>query len=128
MSLDLQQLKSVAEKATPGNWYSDNDGDVWTDAEKEYCPGMEQEIFRVFGSTKCGPDRGDAAFIAALNPRTALALITLVECYEEALRKCAKPSTWHVPCIRCSEKIIEDGNYIAREALSRGEQIKRGGE
>lgn len=36
----------------------------------------------------------------------------------EALEKCAKPNTWHVPCPHCGEMIIEAGNYIAREALA----------
>lgn len=36
-----------------------------------------------------------------------------------ALEKCAKPSTWHAPCIHCGEKMIEAGNYIARDAIER---------
>lgn len=62
--LDLTDLKEAEKKATPGEWCSDACGDVWTNAEKEYCPGMEQNIFRTVGSTRCGPDRGDSVFIA----------------------------------------------------------------
>lgn len=36
----------------------------------------------------------------------------------EALEKCARPNTWHAPCLHCGEKIIEAGSYIAREALA----------
>lgn len=61
----LSEMERLEKEATPGQWKSDFDGDVFTTAEKEFCPGLDQNIFRNIGTTACGPDRGDAAFIAA---------------------------------------------------------------
>lgn len=64
MTTRLDEIEKRIDAATPGPWRSDSCGDIFTEAETEFCPGMDQHLFRTLASTKCGPDRGDAAFIA----------------------------------------------------------------
>jgi len=66
----LEEWEALAAKATPGPWKGDYCGDVWTEAEKEFCPGLDQHIFRMVGTTTKGPGENDSAFIAA--SRTAV--------------------------------------------------------
>lgn len=80
----FSKLRELEKKATPGPWRSDSDGDVWTEAEKEYCPGMDQELFRNLGTTRCGPDRGDAALTAEMR-NTLPKIFEVLDLYEEAL-------------------------------------------
>lgn len=44
----------------------------------------------MIGTTKRGPDRGDAAFIAALNPTQALALLDALRTAEQAIEHATK--------------------------------------
>lgn len=108
--IDLQQLKSIAEKA----------------AKFDDSLHYEAACYE---------------FSCEMNPRTALALIALVECYEEALKEVDKSwfdnktSEW--ACGMCDSgdsgrETNPDGHDIgcpfsvAHEALSRGDLIKRG--
>jgi hypothetical protein len=45
-----------------------------------------------------------------------LKIISCLEIALVALEKCSEAGTWHAPCISCSSKIIEYGNYAARKA------------
>lgn len=80
----IRELRECEAKATPGKWNSDGCGDVWTDAEKEFCPAMEQHLFRLIGTTRAGPDRGDAAFIV-LSRNSIFTLLSIIERQQKAL-------------------------------------------
>lgn len=101
----LSRLEELVARMTPGPWRSDGCGDVWTEAEKEFCPGMQQEIFRIIGGTRCGPDRGDAAGIAALRnaAEALLACAKALQFYRDLDWK-VNTEAWQMP---------------ARDALSR---------
>lgn len=113
----ISQIEAAREKATPGNWDSDNDGDVWTDAEKAFCPGLDQEIFRVFGTTKRGPDRGDAAYIALCNPENIGRLIKTLKKYREALEFYANEDSWSQDGVNLYSFIENNEGETARKAL-----------
>jgi hypothetical protein len=118
----LSKSKKLREGATSGRWYSDTDGDVWTDAEKEFCPGIDQELFKVLGTTTSGPDPGDGKFIAhARNTdETKDQMIAIMaEALENAWCKdcenlCSNRQSYY--CERCKEI---DGVITQVEALAR---------
>lgn len=62
----LQESKELEGRRTRGKWSSDSCGDIWTDAETEWCPGLDQHIFRTFATTTKGPDSGNAKYITHL--------------------------------------------------------------
>lgn len=105
----LSECREIEAKATPGNWDSDFDGDVFTDAPKELCPGMEPDLFHCFyniGSTRCGPDRGDAEFIA-FSRNNFLKLVECVSVLSEA----------------CEYYIGRSGSRVAQQTLEKVESI-----
>lgn len=81
--IDIEALEAVAKAATPGPW-------TWHETET-YCDGRRHPAGRLNGPAYA-PDyedsvlcRGDAAFVAALNPTVALALLTEIRQARAAL-------------------------------------------
>ncbi len=71
--MNIQALKEVAERATPGPWTS------------EYCyvyGGDDRTIYDEGGHT---PD--DALHIATFNPQTVLAMIRVIEAVPDAIEE-----------------------------------------
>lgn len=70
MTLDTKALRSLAEKATQGEWFvSENDGSICAEPRA----GEHVEV---------GPvdfDSADFAFVVAANPQTVIALLDEVE-------------------------------------------------
>lgn len=105
MTIDLDELERLAKAATPGPWEasSDEPGDVviW---------GPREEWLANIGNwarqhEEIDPDRAarqyvelrdaaDAAFIAAANPQTVLALVERLRLLEGIVRDLANPRTW----------------------------------
>lgn len=84
-SQDLEALKALAEKATGGDWTCGRDLSHF-DAP---------ELVKADGAFYVGVKMEDAAFIAAFNPQTALALIahiTALEAEKAAARRLANLS------------------------------------
>lgn len=86
--MTLSELKKLAQRATPGSWSEDVDGDdndvVFS---TEYGFGFDSDDFTPAIVADCSrsydmPDEmkhSNACFIAALNPSTALRMIELLE-------------------------------------------------
>ena len=92
----VAEIRALAEKATPGPWYSDK-GTLWHFGGDPSCCGNGQTVYTAsgepIGQECCGnPDwqreqlaesnEANAAYIAALDPQTVLALLAS----HEALR------------------------------------------
>lgn len=77
---ELDRLKELAERATPGPWQSDTCGDVWT-IHSDFQKWSEDDYFfhGSIGTTRRGPDNGDAEYIAAVSPDVVLKLIAEVK-------------------------------------------------
>lgn len=73
-------LRKLAEAATPGPWY-DTNGAVWIDTRAQVCCGRGYEECCGNPDVEGGQEQladsnpTDAAFIAAANPSTVLALL-----------------------------------------------------
>jgi hypothetical protein len=79
MPLDLDALEGLAKAATPGPWKSERGIEGWcveTEAAKDKDGGQHVACY-CFAEAGYVPD-ADAAFIAAMNPQTVLALIAEV--------------------------------------------------
>ncbi len=82
------EMRAASEKATSGPWESDQCGDVWsTTAPKRYEEWAEAYLFRTIGTTRTGPDPGDAKYIALANPANLKRLLDALDAAEEALRE-----------------------------------------
>ena len=74
------ELRKLAEAATPGPWY-DTNGAVWIDTRQQVCCGRSYEECCGNPDIEGGQEQvadsspTDAAFIAAANPETVLALL-----------------------------------------------------
>ena len=78
-TVDVAALREAAEGATPGPWIADirTDGRAWIDM-----PGIDNHALSLHGFG------ADAAYIAAANPTTILALIERLEAAEGAVERC----------------------------------------
>jgi hypothetical protein len=88
----LDELKALAEKATPGDWFEVDGERILVDLRHlpKGANGLLAEVFDpVDGDTKpqTGVTRANAAFISAANPETVLALIARVEALSYALEQ-----------------------------------------
>lgn len=79
--MDIEQLKKLAEAATPGEWFS-QDGEI---ISRESGSTVISDEYH--GNMIAFQNTADAAFIAAANPQTVLALIKELE---EARRDAAQ--------------------------------------
>jgi len=130
---DTAELRKLAEAATPGPWEA-TDGVVWIDTREQVCCGLccgrgyqeccgEPDV--IGGQEKVADANApDAAFIAAFNPQTAIALLdaltatdaeiaalklqaqswsmeakaqkaTVCECYQAATGAKGEPGDWN---------------------------------
>ena len=89
MNLDLKKLREVAEAATPGPWVNGVDTVYY-----EGCVTL--------ATSRVGTDpkffRKDAAYIAALNPQTALALLDRLEALEHGKQLTIELLSWGSYC------------------------------
>lgn len=77
MNIDKERLKKLAQAATPGPWVKGAPGEVHTSNYKVDGQVMCDHIASGFGCGSSDPD--DAAFVAAANPETVLALLAEIE-------------------------------------------------
>jgi len=86
---DLNKLKELAGKATPGPWamaidweraavYSTSK-DAYPEGKRVVCSGNQNNKGRYNAESWSGSDWSDAAFIAAANPATVIGLIEQLE-------------------------------------------------
>ncbi len=90
--IDLEELKKLAKAATPGPWTSDEHYGCVETAETPDCCDDSDEC-RVIAKLNytgrcCAPvkEEFNAAFIAAANPQTVLALLQALEAAMDGLR------------------------------------------
>lgn len=84
---DYEELKAIAEKATPGPWWVDSHGMTMMSMEKmEVIFNHPAQGIAVrneeTGNLSHWRNDWDASFIAAANPKTVLALIDEIECLQ----------------------------------------------
>lgn len=92
---DLNKLKELAGKATPGPWAAATDWeraavystskDAYPKGKRVVCSGNQNNKGRYNAESWSGSDWSDAAFIAAANPDTVIALIDRLEAAEAEL-------------------------------------------
>lgn len=109
---DLEALKALAEKATGGDWACGRDPSHF-DAP---------ELVKSDGAFYVGVKMEDAAFIAAFNPQTALALIEHITALEAAAaeaRRLALEEAWdQVEHLAQAEATVENRSDNYFDALS----------
>lgn len=99
---DINRLKVLAERATPGPWYA-----VWEEGDDTAWPNLFPVIQAGNGEVVIGnegfytdleQDKANATFCAAANPQAILGLIDEVERLEEELSQCASalPGTYYM--------------------------------
>lgn len=96
--IDTKELRRVAEAATPGPWRMVPDERTYRDLNghptgNEYIAGYDvhSDAREIIGCEGINPaQETDAAFIAAANPATVLALLDRVERLEHTLRDIAE--------------------------------------
>jgi hypothetical protein len=102
---NLEELKRIAEAATPGNWgYSyDGSGDfsINTDAFEHTGDRCIASLWRSYTDSGKLYKDGDAAFIAAANPQTVLSLIDRIERLRSALDLAQDWMAANVPEMEC---------------------------
>ena len=116
------EMRAASEKATSGPWESDQCGDVWsTTAPKRYEEWAEAYLFRTIGTTRTGPDPGDAKYIALANPANLKRLLDALDAAERAFSHIAATcqceesyelcdcSTSMKRAARAALKALEDG-------------------
>lgn len=77
MNIDREKLKALAESATPGPWVKSAPGEVSSADYEVDGEIMCDHIASGFGCGSSDPD--DAAFVAAANPETILAMLAEIE-------------------------------------------------
>ncbi len=86
MTIDHQQLRDLASKATPGEWRQGNveKHHIFVESQDAHWLGHERVLLRM---NKHFPHEADAAFIAAASPSTVIALLDELEQLRAALTK-----------------------------------------
>ncbi|QZA70424.1 hypothetical protein AH03_7 [Erwinia phage AH03] len=94
---DLNKLKELAGKATPGPWARASDWeraavystskDAYPEGKRVVCSGNQNNHGRYNAESWSGSDWNDAAFIAAANPATVIGLIDRLEDAEAELAR-----------------------------------------
>lgn len=98
--IDLDELRKLAEAATPGPWHFHQDDGTALDISEVCIPRPEEDVDLSIASLL--EDR-DGAFIAAANPATVLALLDRVERAEAATERIREAVSGHPECDRYSE-------------------------
>jgi len=96
--LDLQELRTLAAKASPGPWWIDSHGHSMSDRNHKTVFQAVDLVKPAFRNPETGnlshwPNDWDASFIAAANPETVLSLLDTIETLQakcEQLRKDAE--------------------------------------
>lgn len=77
MTIDTKKLRELANAATPGPWFVNEDanyGNIWVDSSV-----TKEGVALCDGGDWIGPCAANAAFIAAANPQTVLELLDEIE-------------------------------------------------
>lgn len=101
----IAQARWIEGKATPGVWESDFCGDVWS-LHSELQKWSEDDCFfrGSVGTTRRGPDSGDAAFIA-FSRNNFLSMLDTLEAQAEAIEVMLKEFDENVAAARvCLER------------------------
>lgn len=127
--MNHDQLRKLAEAATPGEWIADieviqtEDGDVY-----DSCSVM-RETDRIFGPTIETPE--DAHYIAAANPQMILQLLDKIQELEDMTDTVRTDEVSHCPfcsdsllpswdhCPSCGAKIYQMGSKLQNRNLPR---------
>ncbi|HGO9514228.1 TPA: ead/Ea22-like family protein [Pseudomonas aeruginosa] len=115
---DINRLKVLAERATPGPWYA-----VWEEGDDTAWPNLFPVIQAGNGEVVIGnegfytdleQDKANATFCVAANPQAILGLIDEVERLEEELSQCASA----LPGTECMDP-PDGGNVSIPEQIRR---------
>jgi len=79
--MNIEQLKKLAEQATPGEWRIEESGDMY-DAYAGKLGLLGNAPYSEYA-----PDIEDARYIVAANPQVILELIAMVERQEAQIKK-----------------------------------------
>ncbi len=114
MTIDTQRLRELAQKATPGSWYS-----KWPE---ERCTWVDigNSRYPVAYTGDCFNDAPNAEYIAAANPATVLALLDELQAMREDLNDAR--NGWE----QATQELNEAAACIANQAatISRLQQIE----
>lgn len=123
---DLNKLKDLAKKATPGPWAAASDWeraavystskDAHPKGKRVVCSGNQNNDGRYNAESWSGSDWNDAAFIAAANPSV---IINLIERLEAAEARLANPDAW----VRGLEESLIAANDRAEAAEAELERL-----
>ena len=108
--IDFDELKALCERATPGPWM--HTPGYYNDSGGQY-DQIDSPVEIISGEWG-GPSGDNAAFIAAANPATILALLSANREMRAALERIADPRNIH---------FAGDAQVVARSALT----TQRGG-
>ncbi len=84
----LDELERLAKQATPGPWSTTED--CWIDSNTGRCVAKTTGNVDTYTGTYQG-DANNAAFIAAVDPATVLALVAAVRAADDLLHEVAVP-------------------------------------
>ena len=112
MTIDTKELRELAQKATPGHWYSKwpEERCTWVDVGNSRYP--------VAYTGDCFDDRPNAEYIAAANPATVLALLDDLAAMRENLNDAR--SGWE----QASAELNDAAQCIANQCQTIG-QLQR---
>lgn len=115
---DLQKLRELAERATPGPWSYDVDED---EIHSESCATSDGEPWHVIPSqtSQSVASIRDSQFIAAANPQAIIEILDMVDRYMEALSTIETLSSYpnRIFEIGVARAELSKINKMAREAL-----------
>jgi hypothetical protein len=119
--IDKRALREAAEKATKGQWAVEFDDEIYS------TDGVNHEqIAMVFSENEAS----DAAFIAAANPDTVLALLDELEAAEKRIADAGNSTVIPDGWVVCSERmpvdndivlVVDDGYFVCEAQFRDGD-------
>lgn len=120
-NIDKRALREAAEKATKGQWAVEFDDEIYS------TDGVNHEqIAMVFSENEAS----DAAFIAAANPDTVLALLDELEAEEKRIADAGNSTVIPDGWVVCSERmpvdndivlVVDDGYFVCEAQFRDGD-------
>lgn len=115
MSDDLTALRELAEKATPGPWEAESTRFGYDAHETPYVT-PKTGMYNVAQFYNQGQAADDAAYVAAANPATVLALLDRLERAEAKAKREAEANRMRKPSARAWNSIVERAERAEADA------------